>query len=162
MRQICRIGGIFGHGRQMGLANSIVISCHRIVQRQRHLNLNTRSLRSITTMVMKSLMSSNVSKLLDKAVASIKSLQMSASVLKETSNKVVDVLESIDKIVYRGKLKDVATLTALKQTMLSVAKRIEEDSVVLSPIPSMGYVQYGGATTAIIRDTPKYLVPALS
>ena len=91
---------------------------------------------------------------LDKQVASVSRLQKNATVLKSLSIKSVDdVLESINNIVYRGKLKDIATLKSLKCTLESVSKDIMDDAATLSPIPSMRYVQQRRSVSPDMIDT---------
>ena len=69
---------------------------------------------------------------LDKQVGSIKRLQSNATVLIQATSTLDDVLESIERLVYRGKLKDIATLKSVQQTLLIVSNSIEKDRLEFS------------------------------
>ena len=79
---------------------------------------------------------------LDKQVASVSRLQSNAVVLKEASVAVVnEVLDIINRIIFNGKSIAIAKLNSLKDTLGLVGNNVEADALVLSPLPSMQYVQ---------------------
>ena len=86
---------------------------------------------------------------LDKHVASVSRLHDSSKVLKQGIQVVDEVLTSLDRFL--GIKKDVDSLKRLKQSLQIVSKHIEEDAIVLSPIPSMQYVQQ---RRSVSPDTP--------
>ena len=75
----------------------------------------------------------------DKGVGSIRDLQSNADTLKHSSVVIDEVIESIDRLIYKGKLKDIATLNGLKDTLSTIGRSIERSAVSLSPIPSISY-----------------------
>ena len=77
---------------------------------------------------------------LDKQIASVTRLQLNAIQLNKAAAAIDDVLDSLDRFTWPGKSKDSANLKGLKCTLVSVSKHVEEDALILSPIPSMQYV----------------------
>ena len=74
---------------------------------------------------------------LDKQVASVSSIQLNAIELNKVTTVIDEVVASLERIIYHGKSKDIAKLKQLKCTLISVSKYVEEDALILSPIPSM-------------------------
>ena len=76
---------------------------------------------------------------LDKAVEGVKRLRSNADILNHASTVIDEVIESINRVIYNGKLKDIAKLNQVKTTLTLVSRNVQSDAAILSPIPSMGY-----------------------
>ena len=76
---------------------------------------------------------------LDKSVASVTRLQSNANILKQASNVLDETINTLKDATFKGKSTVLNNLKRIQSTLLIVHKNVGEDSVTLSPIPSIGY-----------------------
>ena len=60
---------------------------------------------------------------LDKAVASVTDLQVSATTLKDSTKSIDSVIDTLNGIIFSGKTRSIASLNGLKCTLDGVGTR---------------------------------------
>ena len=77
---------------------------------------------------------------LDKQVAAVTTLQSNADVLKDVASLVEDVINVLKPASFKRKQYAITSLNNIKEAVSTIRKKVESDAIVLSPVPSMGYV----------------------